>query len=128
MEGLPHECPAQGERQEALPQTELPPGERQKALPQTELPQGERQDGRYYVLVATSTAAFALYKKLKASGCGVRVAPAPRVEQACCGTAVMLEPGSLAAVEQALREQPCEGFERIVFAPTVPNARRDKFC
>lgn len=93
-----------------------------------EAPEAPAEAGRYYVLVATSTAAFALYKKLKASGCGVRVAPAPRVEEACCGTAVMVEPGSLAAVEQVLREQPCEGFERIVFAPTAPNARRDKFC
>ena len=80
-----------------------------------------------YVLVRTSTEAFALYEHLRAAKVPARVAPAPHGMQACCGTSVLLDPADVSAA-QAVIDALQFPIERIVRVECAVNPARDRYC
>ncbi|MDO4289813.1 MAG: DUF3343 domain-containing protein [Eggerthellaceae bacterium] len=85
-------------------------------------------DTVFYILVNSSTEGMALYTRLREAACRVRVAPAPRGEQACCGMSILVAPGDMPAVRAALAADRSLIYDRIVELPNTINPHRDKYC
>lgn len=69
-----------------------------------------------------------VYKHLKARGLSVRVAPAPRVEHACCGTSVLVPVEIIDDVRAELEHMDGMGIERVVYVEGAIDSKRDRFC
>lgn len=82
----------------------------------------------HYILANSSTQAFALYRWLRGSGLGVRVAPIPRGVTACCGTAVLVEEGCMDEVVSALASPDAPAHQCIVEVERTFDAHRDRYC
>lgn len=82
----------------------------------------------FYVLVNSSTEGMALYTRLRDAGCHVRVAPAPRGAQACCGMSIMVRPEDMPEVCRALDADPSMVFDRVIERKNTINPHRDKYC
>lgn len=84
--------------------------------------------GSWYALVDSATEGFAAYQCLRACGFNVRVAPAPRGVQACCGMSVLVcDAREVGAVRKAVRREGLAVTEFVLVAGTC-DARRDRFC
>lgn len=89
---------------------------------------GKVGNGAWYALVESATEGFAAYQKLRAEGFSVRIAPAPRGVQACCGMSIVF--GDEAEVERARKYAAKEALAvtEFVRVESAPNPRRDRFC
>ena len=82
----------------------------------------------FYILVESTTAGMALYQHLRRAGCAVRISPAPRGLQACCGVSLLAEPEAMPAVRAALAEPGAPAYVDIVELPNQIDPHRDVYC
>ena len=82
----------------------------------------------FYILVNSTTEGMALYQALRARACKVRISPAPRGVQVCCGASLLVEPQDMPAVRAALQEPDVPGYVDIVELPNQINPHRDVYC
>lgn len=85
-------------------------------------------DTAFYILVDSTTAGMALYTYLRAADCPVRISPAPRGLQACCGVSLLAEPEAMPSIRMALDSPDAPGYVDIVELPNQINPNRDVYC
>lgn len=85
-------------------------------------------DTVFYVLVESSTQGMQLYLALRAAGCCVRIAPAPRLENVCCGMAILVLPEDMPKVKDAFLSDPSLVYDRIIETENLIDPHRDAFC
>ena len=83
---------------------------------------------QWYALVDSATEGFAAYQALRAAGFDVRIAPAPRGVQACCGMSIAFgDPAEVEAARYVAAERGLAITEFVQVAGSR-DARRDRFC
>lgn len=82
----------------------------------------------FYILVDSTTEGMALYSYLRAHGCAVRISPAPRGVQACCGVSLLVEPDAMPAVRLTLKADDAPAYVDIVELPNQIDPKRDVYC
>lgn len=82
----------------------------------------------FYILVESTTAGMALYSALRGHGCVVRISPAPRGVQVCCGVSLLVNPEDMPAVRAALELADTPGYVDIVELPNQIDPHRDVYC
>lgn len=82
----------------------------------------------FYILVNSTTEGMALYQALRACGCKVRISPAPRGVQVCCGVSLLVNPEDMPAVRQALKRPDMPGYVDVVELPNQIDPHRDVYC
>lgn len=82
----------------------------------------------FYILVNSTTEGMALYQALRACGCKVRISPAPRGVQVCCGVSLLVEPQDMPDVRAALRQPDTPSYVDIVELPNQIDPHRDVYC
>lgn len=85
-------------------------------------------DTLFYILVDSTTAGMALYKALRGQGCKVRISPAPRGVQVCCGVSLLVNPQDMPAVRAALELPDTPPYVDIVELPNQIDPHRDVYC
>ena len=91
-------------------------------------PPDAASNAQWYALVDSATEGFAAYQTLRGAGFDVRIAPAPRGVQACCGMSVAFgDPTEVDAARGFAAERGL-AIAKFVQAVGVRDARRDRFC
>lgn len=91
-------------------------------------PPDAASNAQWYALVDSAAEGFAAYQALRGGGFDVRIAPAPRGVQACCGMSVAFgDPTEVDAARGFAAERGL-AITKFVQVVGVRDARRDRFC
>ena len=82
----------------------------------------------FYMLFSTSTQAMKAFTELRSAGCRTRIAPAPRLDNVCCGTALLITQEDIEEVRATLSKRPDIAYDRIIETEDITNTHRDQFC